>query len=603
MNVLGISLGHDTNFALVEDGRLVAVVEAERFFRQKRYKLHCLTLEAGKRPSGFQYVDVAETELFLKALGDDWGFEFDHVAVQNQGREDEFKNLKVLLERLGFRYKTIHNANHHLSHAALSYYTSPFPEALIFSYDGFGNDGSTLLFRGTPDGGVEYLHEDNTRFGQSYSNAGHIAGIRPEVCGTTSGKAMGLAAYGAVREDWLPAARRYVREYRKLPQTASDEIRPFGAGHRINSVGLDDIPDLAANVGLVDDDGNGSMMDRIKGLLGAGKRRRVLRLGGDKDEAAQDLIATVQAAWTDRAIDILSEFRDVSRNLCLVGGCALNGVTNDAIQRSGLFDAVHFVPNPSDCGLAGGAALLVAWRESGREFEGAAEYFSPYLGRQPFDLDRMAEFREAYPHRELSPERTPEILARLLADDRLVGVIRGRYEIGPRALGNRSILCNPLNPDMRGILNDKVKHREWYRPFAPVATAEDAGRYFTNVTDIPYMSVICETRPQYAERLPSVTHVDGTARLQTVRREQNPFLYDTLKAFEEHSGVPVLLNTSFNPHGEPILNYCSAGLEMLETTDLDLVLIDDTLFAKPGRESLIDEVVSAEDKRASANRN
>ena len=589
MKIFGISLGHDTNFALVVDGVLEAVVEAERFFRQKRYKLHCLTLDPGKQSSGFQYVDVAETESFLKDIGDAWGFEFDHLAVQNQGREDEFKNLEVLLKRLGFRYKAIHNVNHHLAHAALGYYTSPFPEALIFSYDGFGNDGSTLLFRGTPDNGVEYLHEDTTRFGQSYSNAGHIAGIRPEVCGTTSGKAMGLAAYGTVHEDWLPDARRYVREYRKLPQAATDGIRPFGAGHRINSVGLDDISALAPNVSLVNDGGGGSMVDRIKGLLGSGKRRRVLRLGGDKDEAAQDLIATVQAAWTERALEVLSEFKDVSRNLCLVGGCALNGVTNFAVQKSGMFENVHFIPNPSDCGLAGGAALFVAWRESGREFEGSAEYLSPYLGQEPFDLDRMVEFKKTYPYRDLEPPETPAVIASLIARDFLVGVISGRYEIGPRALGNRSILCNPLNPEMRDILNDKVKHREWYRPFAPVATAEDAGRYFTNTTDIPYMSVICETRPQYAGRLPSVTHVDGTARLQTIRREHNPFLYDTLKAFEVLSGMPVLLNTSFNPMGEPILNYCAVGLDMLKTTDLDLVLIGDTLFAKPGREELLDE--------------
>jgi carbamoyltransferase len=136
-------------------------------------------------------------------------------------------------------------------------------------------------------------------------------------------------------------------------------------------------------------------------------------------------------------------------------------------------------------------------------------------------------------------------------------------------------------------LNDRVKHREWYRPFAPVAPAEDAHRYFTNLGEIPYMSVICHTRPEWRERLPSVTHVDGTTRLQTVRRDQHALLYDTLKEFERITGVAVMLNTSFNPGGEPILNYCRVGLEMLDNTDLDLVLIDKTLYCKPGREALL----------------
>src|SRR5262249_31044271 len=154
----------------------------------------------------------------------------------------------------------------------------------------------------------------------------------------------------------------------------------------------------------------------------------------------------------------------------------------------------------------------------------------------------------------------------LVADDRIVGVIRGAYEVGPRALGNRSIFCNPLHPEMRELLNDKVKHREWYRPFAPVATAEDADRYFTNVDEIPYMSVICYTRNEWRDRLPAVTHVDGSTRLQTIRRDQNAFVYDALREFERLAGVPIMLNTSFNPGGEPILNFLHVGLQMLDET-------------------------------------
>jgi len=192
-----------------------------------------------------------------------------------------------------------------------------------------------------------------------------------------------------------------------------------------------------------------------------------------------------------------------------------------------------------------------------------------------------------YPHQILPPEQTCRILAQLLWRDLIIGVIRGRYEIGPRALGNRSILCNPLNKDMKDILNQKVKHREWYRPFAPICTAEDAQKYFTNLTDIPYMSVICYIRPEYREIFPSITHLDGSVRLQTIRREHNPFIYDTLREFEKLSGFPVLLNTSFNPKGEPILNFFRVALEMLVTTKLDMVLIENTLFVSPEHKDLL----------------
>ena len=249
-------------------------------------------------------------------------------------------------------------------------------------------------------------------------------------------------------------------------------------------------------------------------------------------------------------------------------------------------DRCHFVPNSTDCGLSAGAALYAYFQSGVQKFTGAKNFFSPYLGTDAFDLSDLPILKQSYPHHELPPNDIPRVIARLLYTNKLVGIIKGRYEIGPRALGNRSILCNPLHSGMRTLLNDKVKHREWYRPFAPVVTAEDVSQYFTTEVDIPYMSVICHTRSEYREQLPSITHVDGSARVQTIRENHNPWLHRTLKEFERLSGVPILLNTSFNPGGEPILNFCKVGLEMLTSTELDLVLIDNTLFCKPGHESL-----------------
>jgi carbamoyltransferase len=393
---------------------------------------------------------------------------------------------------------------------------------------------------------------------------------------------MGLAAYGELREDWLPLASEYVTRYAKLAPRQIEGLDNYGKAHRINSIALDRISDLQPFVQPAAAEAPAGWRARLGAWARATPDAELLLPGADH-HLAQALAHTVQHAWTEQVLELLSRFRNISRNVCIVGGCALNGITNYAVEQSGLFERAHFVPNPTDCGLSAGAALHAFYSLSGASFDGAPEPFSAYLGSEPFDADQLPGFKAQFPHRviEGGDEAVAATLASLIHADQIVGVVRGRYEVGPRALGNRSILCNPLNADMRQVLNDKVKHREWYRPFAPVVAAEDAPTYFTNTADIPYMSVICFTRPEYRAMLPSITHVDGSARVQTVRQAQHPFLHATLKAFERAAGVPVLLNTSFNPGGEPILNYYGVALDMLTNTGLDLVLFDNVLFAKP----------------------
>lgn len=581
--VLGVTLGHDTSFAYIVNGKVTGIMEAERYFRQKRYKLHCHTLEHGKHVSGYQYVSLDDLELFLGLVAKEWGTKFDALAVQNAGRVEEFNNFKSVLEKSGFKFGATYQIDHHLSHAALAYYTSPYNDALILSYDGEGNDGQTILFKGLGNN-LTYIHNNPLRFGQSYNNLGYIVGIKPEVEGTTSGKTMGLTAYGEVVDEWMPYARDYVRKYVKAPARKVEGLNNYGKAHRINSVALRDIPDFKKY--LIPDDREGSLKRAVRKIVGM--QKDVLRMPGPEDKTAQGLARTVQAAWTDEVVELLKPYFGEYRNLCVVGGCALNGVTNYEIQQLGVFEKTYFVPNPSDCGLSAGAALFVYWnRGENGTFNGYGEYFSPYLGSEVFDKNDLPSLKGKYPHVSLDAGRVPSLLAKLVYTDNMVGVIRGRYEIGPRALGNRSILCNSLNKDMKDIVNRKVKHREWYRPFAPIAAAERAVDYFTNAADIPYMSVICYTKPEYQEQLPSITHVDGSSRLQTLREDHHPFMHKTLLEFEKLSGMPIMLNTSFNPGGEPILNYYSVGLEMLNTTELDFVLIEDTLFCKPGREDLL----------------
>ena len=585
MNILGITLGHDSSVALIVDGVVHGIMEAERYFRQKRYKLHCLTLEPGRHQSGFQYVDVEDFALFLELVSKTWGHTFDVVAVQNQGRKDEYNNTLALLKHNGFVFSEAFHVDHHLSHAALAYYSSPYADSVVLSYDGMGNDGQTVLFHGT-NGVLNYIEQSPLRFGQSYNNLGYILGIQPDVAGSTAGKTMGLSAYGRVRPEWVASARKYVREYVKRPPFDVTSLGNYGKGHQINPVGLEDLPELRSFLKPIKQDFNKGISQTIKNILG--QQKYELRLPGPDNELSQDLAQTVQHAWTTEVITLLANHRDISRNLCVVGGCALNGITNYRIEEEGLFQQCHFVPNPTDCGLSAGAALYAYFQSDVQKFTGAKQFFFPYLGTEAFDLTDLPTLKQSYPHHELPPDDTPHVVARLIYANKLIGIIKGKYEIGPRALGNRSILCNPLHSGMRTLLNEKVKHREWYRPFAPVITAEDVSQYFTTEVDIPYMSVICHTRPEYREQLPSITHVDGSARVQTIRQDHNPWLHRTLKEFEQLSGMPILLNTSFNPGGEPILNFCRVGLEMLTSSELDLVLIDNTLFCKPGQESLLD---------------
>ena len=585
MNILGITLGHDSSVALIVDGVVHGIMEAERYFRQKRYKLHCFTLETGRHQSGFQYVDVEDFALFLELVSKTWGHTFDVVAVQNQGRKDEYNNTLALLKHNGFVFSEAFHVDHHLSHAALAYYSSPYADSVVLSYDGMGNDGQTVLFHGT-NGVLNYIEQSPLRFGQSYNNLGYILGIQPDVAGSTAGKTMGLSAYGHVRPEWVASARKYVREYVKRPPFDVTGLGNYGKGHQINPVGLEDLPELRSFLKPIKQDFNKGISQTIKNILG--QQKYELRLPGPDNELSQDLAQTVQHAWTTEVITLLANHRDISRNLCVVGGCALNGITNYRIEEEGLFQQCHFVPNPTDCGLSAGAALYAYFQSDVQKFTGAKQFFIPYLGTEAFDLTDLPTLKQSYPHHELPPDDIPHVVARLIYANKLIGIIKGKYEIGPRALGNRSILCNPLHSGMRTLLNEKVKHREWYRPFAPVITAEDVSQYFTTEVDIPYMSVICHTRPEYREQLPSITHVDGSARVQTIRQDHNPWLHRTLKEFEQLSGIPILLNTSFNPGGEPILNFCRVGLEMLTSSELDLVLIDNTLFCKPGQESLLD---------------
>ena len=253
--------------------------------------------------------------------------------------------------------------------------------------------------------------------------------------------------------------------------------------------------------------------------------------------------------------------------LITVGGCALNILLNTKLQQ--ILDRPVFVPpNPNDCGIATGMILNHMKPEQAIDVT--------YAGIPVLDKHTLMSHVEERRGVELQTDR----LAMDLANGLIVGVVRDTAEHGPRALGNRSILCNPAFPDMKDILNAKVKNREWYRPFAPVCRLEDVEKYFNFSGESRWMSFCPTVKEEWREKLVSITHVDGTARVQTVTREQNPWLYDLIGEFEKYSGIGVLLNTSFNVNGKPILSRYTDALKVYDKSQMDCLVLSDYYIRK-----------------------
>jgi carbamoyltransferase len=269
-------------------------------------------------------------------------------------------------------------------------------------------------------------------------------------------------------------------------------------------------------------------------------------------------------------------------HLCIAGGVALNSVANGKLIRSGMFEDVWIQPAANDAGLALGAAYHVYNSKLGRP----RTYTMKHAFYGPgFDTETIRKALEIgkIPHREIDdPSRTA---AELVAQDKIVGWFQGRQEVGPRALGNRSILANPRRADMKDIVNRYVKHREPYRPFAPSAMEDHTPDYFDIDRPNPYMLIVCDVRPEKRDEVPAITHVDGTGRLQTVSREENPLYWKLIDEFRKITGTPVVLNTSFNIRGEPIVTTPEDALKCYFTTGLDALVLDRFLVEKSPEES------------------
>lgn len=522
-NNISLYGSHNGGIAFNDNGTY-RVIEIERFVNKKNYGLTQYLLCNHNRFILDEMLDYIRDHFGKGAVFDtviysntDVIYGSDHLHYEKYIPAEEYKNCL-----------------HHHAHAAGTFYQSPFQNAIIISYDGGGSDGFFNVFLGDRHDSVTNIKRVEIDFGFAYMSFGHfLAPIKFESelgMGNLvySGKLMGLCGYGRTNHEWLPHFKEYY--YSKPDGINYQELLTI----------------LGNNIGVIFDINN--------------------RLDGD---IALDIAATSQQAFEDVFFEIVTPIIEEYPNLpiCLTGGCALNVVCNTKTKEK--FGRQIFVaPNSSDCGLALGM-LLDHERPS---YQVDATYAGlPIM--DPYVLYEIIEnkYSEEYSHIKA---------AKLLNNGNIVGVIQGNSEHGPRALGNRSILCNPSIPNMKDILNEKVKKREWFRPFAPVVKLENANKYFEFDSESRFMSYYAQVREEYRDKLVSITHVDGTARLQTVTRDQNAYIYDLLTEFEKASGIGVLLNTSFNVNGKPLINTYKDANYMLDYSGLDYLFTDKYIIHK-----------------------
>jgi carbamoyltransferase len=552
VNILGInSVYHESAAALLVDGALVAAVEEERFNRIKHGK-------SAEFDNPHQFPERA-IRFCLNYAGLTAG-DIDHIAYsfnpqlrRTQYRaewwdprlEETFRlrlgQVRGVAEELLGRplRQRFHFVSHHLAHAASAYFPSGFDRAAILTIDGIGEIAVSSLAKAVgmriqPVETFDYPHS----LGFLWEVMSSHLGFSPY----DASKVMGLAAYGnpeVFRREIRSALRAGKEDYAVSPEFLGSNSNKFA---------------------------------KLDALFGPPRYMDSQILPRHADVAA-----ALQEATNAAVIALVRRLkRKVPLDkLCLAGGVALNCVTNELVRQSGDFSNVFIPSAPHDAGTAIGAAFVVhcAKQKSPPERGNSTPYLGPAFNRREI----LAAVKSAglTPRRSKSPARDA---ADMIANGKIVAWFQGRMEFGPRALGNRSLLADPRRPDMRNILNQKVKHREDFRPFAPSVMAERADEWFevggAHSTSHEFMLFACEVKPEQRDRIPAVVHQDGSARVQLVRQESNPDFHELISCFFARTGVPLVINTSFND-SEPIVCTPTDAIVTFRKSGIDALFMDD----------------------------
>ena len=580
MLILGINAYHgDVSAALLRDGHLVAAVEEERFRRVKHWAgfpeqaiAACLSM-AGARAHDVDVFAVSRNpraHLWRKALFA-LGKRPDPRLLTDRARNHA--TVRRLHERIAAALDVpashvrarLEYVEHHPAHLASTFFASPFGEAAVCAIDGFGDFVSTSIARGRD---TSLVVRDRVFFPHSLGLLYHA--ITQFLGFPKYGdefKVMGLAPYGEPR--FLPEMRQLVRV---LPN-----------GHvRLD---LSYFSHWSDGVAMAWDEGEPELgrvfTAKLDTLLGPRRRR-----DDALESRHEDIAASLQAVYEEAAFAVLrAAHASIGLpRLCLAGGCAMNSVANGKIRANTPFRELYIQPASGDSGTALGAALH-AWHARGgrREFVMTHGYWGPQFDDDAIERAIVARGRDVTQRatrRHVADEQALcDWAAARLADGKVVGWFQGRMEWGARALGNRSILADPRRADMREIINVRIKFRERFRPFAPSVAVEAVGDYFVDAVADPFMIQVYPVRPEKREVIPAVTHVDGSGRLQTVSRETNPRYWRLIDAFRARTGVPIVLNTSFNEN-EPIVHQPAEALDCFLRTDMDALVMGNDVLEK-----------------------
>ena len=562
--ILGISaFYHDSAAALVRDGEIVAAAQEERFTRRKhdagfpRHAVEYCLAEGGGAPDYVVFYDkpflkferLLETYLAFAPRG----FRSFRMAMPLWIREKLFqrdvlrRELRAFLP--GFDAAKLLFTEHHQSHAAAAFFPSPFEEALVLTMDGVGEWATTsaALGRGNRVEVLREIHFPHS-LGLLYSAFTYYCGFR-----VNSGeyKLMGLAPYGQ------PRFANTIRE-RLI------DVKPDGS-FRMNM----EFFNYCAGLTMTN--------ARFHALFGGSPRR-------PEDEFTQhhkDVAASIQAVLEDVVLTMARWLRQETgmRNLCLAGGVALNCVANGRLLREGGFENLWIQPAAGDAGCAVGAALAVWHGFLGQRRAAGEDRMKGALlgpGYTQEEIERALQAAGAR-YQVLDEAELLATTVQALTEEKAVGWFQGRMEFGPRALGARSILADARSASMQTTLNLKVKRRESFRPFAPAVPEESAREWFDLPVESPYMLLVADV---LRREIPAVTHVDGSARIQTVTREQNPRFHALLRAFETRTGCPVLVNTSFNVRGEPIVCTPADAFACFMNTEIEALAIGNCYLRK-----------------------
>ncbi len=564
MYVLGIScFYHDSSACILKDGKIIAAAEEERFTRKKHDTSfpinainYCLN-EAGITGNQIDHVGFYEKPFlkFERLLHQHiemfpWSFKTFYKAIPSWINE-KLRVPSIVKKKLKYK-KGVMFIDHHMSHAASSYLPSPFKEAAILTVDGVGEWATTTM--GHAKGNnitilkqIDFPHS----LGLLYSAVTAHLGMSVN---NSEFKVMGLSPYGRPR---------YLEKFKKIIDVKED-----------GSYALD--------MSYFDFHYKMTMPSKkfIK-LFGP-----IRKPESEVTQHHKDMAATLQRVTEETIFKMLNHLYEVTKcdKLCMAGGCALNSVANGKILSNTPFKEIYIQPAAGDGGTSIGAAKYIYHTILGNERTDVQEtsYFGP-----GFTNEQVRKVLDDYKVKYTEFKTDEELIkktAELIHKDNVIGWFQGRMEWGPRALGSRSILSNACNPEMQDILNLKVKHREKFRPFAPVVPEEDAKNYFECDEPVPvptdFMLMVYPIKKKYHSQIPSVTHVDGSGRLQTIRKQHNKRYHGVIKEFEKMGGLPILINTSFNIRGEPIVNEPLHAYRCMMGTGIDYLVIENFLVKR-----------------------